>query len=102
MTVMLVNVPSIPNIIFQTTDNEIQIPARSTISNIVVVFNNYTSNESNFDSFAKKCNNVTQFETFYYSIALNFKSKLHPIYQYTGSDSTSNTPYDTPFYCIES
>ena len=87
-----------PSIILQTVNNELQIPARSTVPTFVVVFNNYTSNEDNFDSFAKYCN-ATQFETSSYSITLNFKSKFHPTFQYSGPDSTSNTPYSTPFSC---
>lgn len=100
MTIMMLNADQINGntIVFQTNNNYISIPARTSLESINIIYDNYTSAEPNFDLYAKSCNS-SLFQSIYYTISLQFKEELHPSYQYSESGSTSSASFATPFSC---
>jgi hypothetical protein len=83
---------------YQQNDNEILIPAKTSKLSYELIFNNYTSNEVNYEQFVQHCNKSVLAS--YYSVILDFDGKFYPTFQYTQEESTTSTPYDQSFSCI--
>lgn len=98
MTVCDANQINGNTILFQTNNNYVSIPARTSVENIYITYDNYTSADPNFDLYSKSCNS-SLFQSIYYSINLQFKEELHPSYRYLESGSTGSTSFATPFSC---